>query len=213
MIDMPTGQSDSVLGGHFIIAHEVVAARTEILGAISTVQTRIHRVIFTGHSLGGARAKTAYFLLRDAISSTTRNIHFITFGSPLMCRKTIDDVAAGNIHNIFNGFDIVPRVLGSHALPDYIKSILGWIHPTAESVYDSVIINRSHFRPFGNYYALVSNELMFCSKPNKLLEIFPETINMFRTDALGLILGVSTAWNRAIITVVALQSLLVEEER
>lgn len=123
----------------------------------------VRRVCFTGHSLGGALA-TALHVLYNAKRSEISSDLFppseaFTVGSPLLLHTTAPEVLntapsvvalRDHTHNIVFQLDPVPRLLGVHDFPTYVResSVGGYI--------DTLIrrVDRKNYRPFGRYYCL-----------------------------------------------------------
>lgn len=76
------------------------------------------RLVFTGHSLGGALAMLSYVRLvkgKDATAELKANVNCFTFGAPLVLRTAAPNATSGvdstKIHNFVHHYDIVPRIL------------------------------------------------------------------------------------------------------
>lgn len=144
---------------------------------------KVTRVCYAGHSLGGAVA-TVLRLMHSTAQCPYATVPacVFTLGSPLVLAEP-DAAVLGlssprsaelkaSIHNILFQLDVVPRLLGSHPLPDYIySSVIG----------DTVreLPHRDCYEPFGEYYLLrASAEPFLQHLPSRehvkvLLSIFP----------------------------------------
>jgi hypothetical protein len=177
--DLPIGHPDGYLDGECLLFSEVALSMAEVMDALKLVESRVRRIIVTGHSLGGARAKAAFYILKQK-HLPIGDIRVISFGAPLIFRRELGRAESSNMYHVINGFDVVPRLLGQHDLPDL--SVLFSFSERMQVVYDNLLRNRSNYIPCGRYYTLVANELKLCSDPNKLLSTFPTSANLLRLD-------------------------------
>lgn len=136
---------------------------------------KIKKINFCGHSLGGAIASGMYIawfkdqstaLCCSELLSKDLQVAAFTFGSPLLLSNpppqftfnpfTNKDAHSShpltsNVHNVVLQLDVVPRLLGGHALPTYLtQSMVG---ATVHSLMTSGV-HRETYRPFGRYYSL-----------------------------------------------------------
>ena len=151
----------------------------EHLEILTLRKNKIKRIVFTGHSLGGAVATALYlswnlvelFKLYPNVKTSA-----ISIGAPLLISNppkgfyatatTIEEEddtdvdinlnligvqLSRNVHNIVTQLDLVPRILGKHPLPDFISEMnLG-------NFFNRILlknIKREKYRPFGNFYSL-----------------------------------------------------------
>jgi Lipase (class 3) len=130
-------------------------------------KNKIQRIVFTGHSLGGAVATSLYLswhLSELFIAYPSIKTSAISIGAPLLISNpptgfytTSTDthskgvLLAKNVHNIVTQLDIVPRILGKHSLPNFIyRTYFG-------NFFKLLLlstIQRSTYRPYGNFYSL-----------------------------------------------------------
>jgi len=136
------------------------------------------KICFTGHSLGGSIATALYFHFKHSkYNSKFQFSSVITFNSPLVLlddslsdKCSNDSSIASNVHNIILRWDLIPRLLGNHSLPNIPK--LKVFH---ESNISRLI---KKYRVFGNYFLLYGgrNSGAYISKimnPSKTLAEFP----------------------------------------
>ena len=139
----------------------------EHLEILKLRKNKIQRIVFTGHSLGGAVATSLYlswhlselFAAYPSIETSA-----ISIGAPLLISNpptgfytTSTDtqskgvLLAKNVHNIVTQLDLVPRILGKHSLPNFI------FRTNFGNFFKLLLlstIQRSTYRPYGNFYSL-----------------------------------------------------------
>ena len=163
----------------------------EHLEILTLRKNKIERIIFTGHSLGGAVATALYltwnlvelFKLYPNVKTSA-----ISIGAPLLISnppkgfsttKEEDDnidinlnligvQLSKNVHNIVTQMDLVPRILGKHPLPDFISEMnLG-------NFFNRLLlknIRREKYRPFGNFYSLRLPSSVPLKKSSKFMKM------------------------------------------
>lgn len=125
----------------------------------------IRRVYFVGHSLGGSLATVLHIMFSVTQRHSFSNIpsEAYSIGAPLLFYATPGVMAtcpsglvAKTTHNLVSQLDPVPRLLGSHPLPTYVKNIAAGRISRLGSYFSQFIniVNRQNYRPFGNYYLL-----------------------------------------------------------
>ena len=140
------------------------------LSEANTKIRKITRICFTGHSLGGSIAialhvmYNSYLAKKKELYLGTANIdqdvpsETYTIGAALIFHATLPEVMstcpayqyAKNVHNIIFQLDPVPRILGAHQLPPYIKD--SFIGPSINLLKN--IVDREHYRPYGKFYLM-----------------------------------------------------------
>jgi GTP-binding protein EngB required for normal cell division/gas vesicle protein len=104
------------------------------------------KLIFTGHSLGGAIAATltARLLFDEKSTNLKLRIHCVAFGSPLICdddcSKYIDEHYRTHFHFYINRNDVVPIILSTSSafLSDNLSNIMPLIKTLFDKLKDEV---------------------------------------------------------------------------
>ena len=180
-LDIPTGIVTRCSG--------IIPNLLEHLEILALRKNKIKRIVFTGHSLGGAVATALYltwnlvelFKLYPNVKTSA-----ISIGAPLLISNppkgfyttalvedNVDVHLIGvqlskNVHNIVTQMDLVPRILGKHPLPDFISEMNLGIF------FNRILLNnirREKYRPYGNFYSLRSPSSVPQKKNSKLMKM------------------------------------------
>lgn len=131
-------------------------------GECRTRRRRIRRICFTGHSLGGALALALHVMYNAKRMEVSPELfppsEAFTIGAPLLFHSSLEVMQSApsvlqlrdSTHNIVFQLDPVPRLLGVHDFPVYVRASA--VGPYIDRLTSQV--DRTNYRPFGRFYCL-----------------------------------------------------------